>query len=177
MLSFFRHAVKKRVLSKKLKGLGRVGVNVTIDRSLAYQYPENIYLGRNVYLGPNCFIHAMGGVEVGDGVIIGPNVSIHSANHRYDGAESLPYDKEHVLRKVHIGENVWVGANVIIVPGAIIGEGAVIGAGCVVSGVIKPLSVVIGNPCRVIKQRNSEHYYDLKKRGSIYMEQKLKEGR
>lgn len=52
--------------------------------------------------------------------------------------------------------------NVKIVPGVEIGEGAVIGMGTVVVKNVPPLAVV-GSEMKIIKYRNKEHYFRLKK--------------
>lgn len=118
----------------------------------------------------------MGNVSIHNGTIIGPNLVIHSANHKYIDSKYIPYDETFDFKEVIINENVWIGGNVIIVPGAVVGEGCIIGAGTVVSGNIPPLSVVVGNPCKVIKQRDETHYLRLKEEHAIYLEMKTKLG-
>lgn len=108
-----------------------------------------------------------------NGVIIGTNLVIHSANHHYKNSKYIPYDETFDFKKVTIGENVWIGGNVIITPGSNIGEGCIIGAGTVVSGTIPSLSIVIGNPCKIIKNRDYDHYYRLKNENKIYLKEKI----
>lgn len=52
-----------------------------------------------------------------------------------------------------IGDNVTLGANVTIVGDVHIGNNVVVGAGCVVVKDIPDNCVVVGNPARIIKQR------------------------
>lgn len=163
----------KRLKKTKSKFLS-IGENCQLQYDIRVSFPEKLSLGKNVYIGPNVTLNALGGIEIENGVIIGPNVFIHSANHRFKDADYLPYDQYHVFKKVIIKENVWISANVCIVPGATIGEGSIIGMGAVVSGEIPPLSIVVGNPCKVISQRDKLHYEELKKNGKIYLEEKMK---
>lgn len=156
-------------LTKRFKSFGVLN---EINTSVKFVCPERMELGSYIYVGPNTYINALGGVEIKSGTIIGPNLIIHSANHRYKNAKYIPYDETFDFRKVVVGENVWIGGNVIIAPGAEIGEGCIIGAGTVVSGKIPKLSIVVGNPCKVIKQRDEEHYYKLKKANKIYLKNK-----
>lgn len=163
---------KNFVLSRLLRKLKSLGDNIDISNDVVLSCPERIIIGSNVYIGPKAEINGLGGIVISDGVIIGPNLIVHSVNHRFRNAVSIPYDNKFEFKKVHINENVWIGGNVIIVPGAEIGEGAIIGAGSVVSGKIPPLAIAVGNPIKVIKYRDSEHYFNLKKDNQIYLKLK-----
>lgn len=50
-----------------------------------------------------------------------------------------------------IGNRVWLGSGVIVLPGVEIGDGSIVGAGSVVTRDIPPMSVAVGNPCRVVR--------------------------
>jgi acetyltransferase-like isoleucine patch superfamily enzyme len=50
----------------------------------------------------------------------------------------------------------------MILPGTHIGEGAIIQGGAVVHGDIPPFSIAGGNPAKVFKYRNKEHFEKLK---------------
>lgn len=166
---------KKRKLSKLLLKLKKFGKLNDINVDIQIGHPERVELGSYVHIGPGAQINGQGGVKINSGTIIGPKLTIYSANHRFREAEYIPYDEIFDFRRVTINENVWIGSNVIITPGAEIGEGCIIGAGSVVSGKIPPLSIVVGNPCKVIKTRDEAHYYKLKKEEKFYLKYK-KEG-
>ena len=50
-----------------------------------------------------------------------------------------------------------------------IGEGAIIQGGAVVHGEIPPLAIAGGNPAKVFKYRNKEHYEQLKKENKFFI--------
>ncbi|MEC4028765.1 acyltransferase [Myroides odoratimimus] len=135
-------------------------------------FPQNIILGDYVYLGPGGMINAMGGVEICTGTIIGPNFLILSANHNFNSKKLVPYDETHILKKVTIGVGCWIGANVILTPGTTIGKGVIIGAGAVVSGIIPDYSIVVGNPAKIIKQRDKEQFDLLISQEAYYLKSK-----
>lgn len=150
-----------------------IGQSCDINLKTTFINPENIEIGSYVYIGPNANINGLGKVSINSGTIIGPNINIHSANHNFRKAKFIPYDETFDYRPVKIGENVWIGGNVIIVPGTEIGEGCIIGAGTVVSGKIPALSIVVGNPAKIIDKRDDKHYFDLKEKDKIYLKAKF----
>ena len=87
-------------------------------------------------------------------------------NHNYEG-ELIPYDNTYVKKPVMIGDCVWFGNKVTVLGGVTIGEGAIIAAGAVVTKDVPPLAIVGGNPAKVIKYRNADHYFKLKAEGKF----------
>lgn len=55
-------------------------------------------------------------------------------------------------RPIRIGNNVWIGFDSCVLPGLSIGDGSIVGARSVVVEDVPPLTVVAGNPARVIRQ-------------------------
>ena len=60
-----------------------------------------------------------------------------------------------------IGNDVWIGQNAVILPGVHIGDGAIIGADSVVGSDIKPYTIVVGNPARVLRKRFDDELIEL----------------
>ena len=92
---------------------------------------------------------------------------IISQNHNYEG-EAIPYDKTYVLKNINIKDNVWFGNRVIVMGNITIGEGAIIAAGSVVCKDVPDYAIVGGNPAKVIKYRDIEHYSKLKAEGKFH---------
>ena len=102
-----------------------------------------------------------GAVVLGDFLHTGTEVTILTSNHDYRNATQLPYCNLHDTRNVHIDRAVWIGDRVIILPGVSVGEGAIIQAGSVVSSDVPALSIVGGNPAKVFRYRDADHYWEL----------------
>lgn len=146
---------KHQELKRKLKYLG---LRVRFKQDIQIDHPQNVSLGNKVYIGPDVLLDGRGGITIGDYTTIGHNVVILSANHDYQ-SNALPYEHNVYIHKpVAIGRNVWIGANVLIIPGVVIGDGAIIAAGTVVTTNVEPLAIVGGQPHRVLKYRDKEHY-------------------
>lgn len=125
----------------------------------------------HVSLGRNCNFNGMkvlgnGTLVIGDNFHSGIECMILTENHNYEG-ESLPYDKTFDYKKITVGDNVWFGNRVLVVGNVTIGEGAILAAGAVVTKDVPPLAIVGGNPAKIIKYRDSEHYYKLKESGKF----------
>ena len=121
-----------------------------------------------IHFGNNCNFNGMyvqgdGVVYFGDNFHSGQQCMILTQNHNYDEGDAIPYDTTYKYKKVVIDDNVWFGNRVIVVGNVHIGEGAIIAAGSVVSRDVPAYAIVGGNPAKVIKYRDIEHYEKLKK--------------
>lgn len=140
------------------KSAKEVGDSLEINNFSSCTY--NTVLGFHV-----CFngmqITGGGNCKIGDYFHSGQDCLIMTENHNYEGME-IPYDSTYIYKNVEIGDCVWLGSRVIILPGTKIGEGAIIQAGSVVHGDIPECAIVGGNPAKVFKYRDIEHYKNLK---------------
>lgn len=100
--------------------------------------------------GINTYIQANNGIIFGNNIELGPGVSIISANHNTNNIR-----KHTKSTPITIGNNVWIGANTTILPEITIGNNVVIGANSLVNKSIPSNSIAVGNPCKVIKQKNN----------------------
>lgn len=166
--SFFHRKRESAILKRRIKKVSR---NI---RSCG----EDLYIGGpcifggDVTVGNHCSFNGMqvignGKVSFGDYFHSGTECMIITQNHNYEGSE-IPYDSTYVYKTVKIGECVWFGNRVTVVGGVTIGEGAILAAGAVVSKDVPPLAIVGGNPARIIKYRDKDHYYRLKKEGKFH---------
>lgn len=57
-----------------------------------------------------------------------------------------------VLGNVKIGKNCYIGSNATLLPNIKISDDVIVGAGAVVTKDVPPLSIVAGNPAKIIKQ-------------------------
>lgn len=80
----------------------------------------------------------------------------------------IPYDESYIYKNITIGDCVWFGNRVLVIGNINIGEGAIIAAGSVVTKDVPPLAIVGGNPAKIIKYREKDHYYKLKEQGMFH---------
>lgn len=91
---------------------------------------------------------------------------IISQNHNYEG-KLIPYDKTFIYKEIKIKDFVLIGSRVTLLPGTKIGEGVIIQGGSVAHGEIPLCAIAGGNPAKVFKYRNIEHFKTLKTQGAF----------
>lgn len=121
------------------------------------------------------YFHTNGMSIVGKGNVLigkyfhsGENCTIMLGSHDYNNGEAIPYGMKYVEKNVCIGDFVWLGTNVIISGNVTIGEGAIVAIGSVVVKDVPPYAIVGGNPAKVIKYRDIEHFIALKKNSKFH---------
>jgi acetyltransferase-like isoleucine patch superfamily enzyme len=129
-------------------------------------------LTRNTFLGENTnfnglIINGKGKVEIGNNFHSGQECIFITEYHNYEG-ECIPYDSTNIVKPIKIEDNVWLGTKVIILGGVTIGEGAIIQAGAVVVNDVPRYGIVGGNPAKVFKYRNIDHYNELKEKSKFF---------
>lgn len=136
---------------------------------LAGVFPDSLEMGEGCYIaahahvshtvkmGNHCSINVAavvrGKVTLGNGVRIGGHTSILGFNHSFGQLDTPIHQQPLTFKGITIGDDVWIGSGVTIVDGVEIGSHSVIGAGAIVTRNIPPYSVAVGNPARVIKNR------------------------
>lgn len=149
-----------------------------ICKKTAGKYGEKLHINhwcrftKKTIIGNNCHFNGMkitgnGTVTIGNNFHSGGNILILTSNHNYEG-KYIPYDDTMIDGDVYIEDNVWIGQNVTILQGVKIGEGSIIQAGSVVVSDIPEYAISGGHPARVFKQRDIEHYEELKKEQKFF---------
>lgn len=106
-----------------------------------------------------------GRVKIGNYFHSRTNVKIMLGSHDYDHGDKIPYGNTYTRKNVIIDDFVWLGSDVIISGNVHIGEGAIVAIGSVVVKDVPPYAIVGGNPAKVIKYRDIEHFEQLKAEG------------
>jgi acetyltransferase-like isoleucine patch superfamily enzyme len=117
--------------------------------------PKDLFVGDDSYLGYGVVL------SIGTQIRIGANVLV-SDRVRFSGADGHPIDPLARARKepggpttigdIFIDDHAWVGAHAIVLKNVRIGRGAIVAAGAVVTRDVPDLTVVGGNPARVLRQ-------------------------
>lgn len=133
------------------------GKPINIQRHVYIGFNNRISMGNHSGLGSHLHLQNVH-LAVGEHVIIAPNVNILGGGHNTSRTD-IPIAQQGVLPKseLEIGDDVWIGRNVTIL-GKVrrIGNHSIIGACSVVTHDVPDYAVVVGNPAKIIKRRNSD---------------------
>ena len=132
--------------------LRSVGRNVIIGFGTVFFYPE-ISIGSNVFISSYNTIYYC---DFGNNIIVAPGCRFLSGarSHSFEAVDMSMVQQGGRIKHIQIGDDVWIGANAIITDH--VANGSVVGAGSIVNEEVKPYSVVVGNPMKVVKNRLSE---------------------
>ena len=140
-----------------------VGANSLISARIAFDREgASVHIGQRCYIGASLLVCAEN-IVLEDDVVISWGVTIvdhnsHAINWDERKNDILNWqvgrkDWTHVIRRpVHIGARAWIGFNVSILKGVTIGHSAIVAAGSVVTRDVPPLTIVAGNPARVVRE-------------------------
>ncbi|WP_306796866.1 acyltransferase [Rhodopirellula halodulae] len=90
-------------------------------------------------------------IEIGNDVLLGSGAVITDSDAHPLHFEERADASKIARARVVIEDGAFIGARAIVLKGVRIGRGAVVGAGAVVSRDVPAMSVVAGNPAKVVK--------------------------
>lgn len=112
--------------------------------------PRNLILKGECELGPNTDIYNVNVVILEDGARVSQKAYICTASHDItDSTKNMRL----ISAPITICKDAWVAADAFIGMGVTIGEGAVVGARASVFKNVEPLTIVGGNPAKVLGLR------------------------
>lgn len=135
------HRYMGEILGKELDD------STTVLPPLYIDYGKPVEIGKRCFIQQCCTFFGRGGITIGDDVFVGPKVNLITINHDPNpDNRSATYGSPIIIE-----DKVWIGINATILPGVKIGRGAIVGAGSVVTKDVPAMTIVAGNPARIIK--------------------------
>ena len=102
-----------------------------------------------------CGVQIWDGIELEDNVMIGANATF--TNDLYPKSKNSSW----TLLRTKVCKGASIGAGATILPGIIIGENALIGAGSVVTKDVPANEIWVGNPAKLISNKNRHNEYTI----------------
>ncbi len=138
--------------SKTKRGIGFFAYAYNRISFSHYRFRYGFDISPTTRIGPGFYLGHFGGVVISPDAVLGCNVNI--AQGVTIGAES----RGRRLGAPTIGDRVWIGPHAIVVGRITVGDQAMIAPGAYVNFDVPPMSVVIGNPGKIISNRGSDGY-------------------
>ena len=119
-----------------------------------------VEIQKNARIGKRCKIQShtfiCEGVNIEDEVMISHGVVFinDSDPSAVVSGGSLKTEADWVCIPTIVKKRAAIGSNATVMCGVTIGEGALVGAGAVVTKDVPPNTIVVGNPAKVIRERN-----------------------
>ena len=146
-----------------------VGDHCRVEGELfVFAHGGRISVGDWCFIGPDTRIWSAASVSIGRRVLISHGCNImDSLTHPLDPAARHEHFRA-ILRGGHpttldldekpvvIGDDAWIAAGATVLRGVTIGNGAIVAAGSVVTSDVPPMTVVAGNPAKVVRALGSE---------------------
>ena len=120
----------------------------------------NVIIGENVYVGPGAAIRGdWGQIIIEDGCNVQENCTIHM----FPGTITLLKEGAHIghgaiIHGGTIGKNCLIGMNSVIMDNVVLEDECIVGALSFVTtnSTFSKRSLIVGNPCKVIKEVSDE---------------------
>ncbi|MFC1646677.1 acyltransferase [Patescibacteria group bacterium] len=142
---FFFQSIKNSIVVSEYSKIGK-------NTRISCGEQGKIFIGENVLIDDYSYIMSHEKISIGDNTTIAGFCFIVDFNHEFS-KKNLINKQKYIKTPIVIEEDVWIGTHTTVLSGVTIGKGAVIGAGSVVTKSIKPYSIAVGNPAKVIKSR------------------------
>lgn len=113
--------------------------------------PWNLIMEDNAGIGPNVIVYNQADVKICENAKISQFSFLCTAGH--DTGELNTAYSGLIVGPIIIKKNAWIGAKTFIGMDVTIGEGAIVGAAACVFKDVEPMTIVGGNPAKIIKKR------------------------
>ncbi len=148
-------------LTSRVKGMARrilrlvlqdVVNDIRLSAPLVFGPRDRLKLHATATVQNALFNVVSGTISIEEHVFFGHNVSLLTGSH-----DITKFDQERQNRvppmcnDILVKRGAWIASNALIIGPCVIGEHAVVAAGSVVIRDVPPLSVVAGNPAKVVK--------------------------
>ncbi len=126
----------------------KVGKNVVLRPSAHIEVPWTLTIEDDASIGDHAIIYSLGHIHIGKRAIISQYAHLCAGTHDY-----TDHTFKLIRTPITIGDDCWIGTDAFIGPGVAVGTLSVVGARSSVYKNIPPGKVAVGNPAKVIKDR------------------------
>lgn len=139
-----------RWLLLKLFG-AQIPYNSNVYSSVKIWAPWNLKMESGTCLGPNVICYNQDMVWLKENTTVSQYAYLCTAGHETDRKNNA--EEGLITAGITLERNAWVGTRAFIGMGVVIGEDAIVGANAGVYKDVEPMTIVGGNPAKVIRER------------------------
>ena len=139
-----------RIFLLRLFG-AKIGKNVIIRPTVKITYPWKVSVGNFSWIGDDVVLYSLGEIEIGNNVVISQKSYLCTGSHDYTKSDFPIYAK-----KITIEDECWLATDVFVSPGITVKTKTVVGARSSVYNDLPENKICIGNPAKIIKERENE---------------------
>ena len=129
----------------------KISYKANVYASTKIWAPWNLTMEKGSCLGPNTICYNQAMVTLEENACLSQYAYLCTAGHETDKMNTS--DAGLIIAPITLKKNAWIGTRAFIGMGVEIGEGAIVGATASVFKDVEPMTIVGGNPAKVIKQR------------------------
>ena len=169
---------------KELKelGLGGIGRNVIVKKTVQFYEPKNIFIGNNViiddfvvivaeekvtignnvHIGPFSGLYGRYGIEIGDYAGLSDRVALYTESDDYSGLSMtnptipMTFKPKYVTGPVKMESHAIIGTNSTVMPNVTLGEGTAVGAHTFITRSCEPWWIYSGSPAKKMMKRRQD---------------------
>lgn len=130
----------------------KIGRKVIIRPTVKITYPWKVNIGDYSWIGDDVVLYSLGEIEIGKNTVISQKSYVCTGSHDY-----LKEDFPIFAEKISIEDECWLATDVFVAPGVTIKKGTVVGSRSSVYKDLEPNKVYIGNPAKIIRDRQIEN--------------------
>lgn len=127
----------------------KIGAQVSIYPSVVVWAPWNLVIEDSATIGNRTRLYSVDRIDLGAGSIVSQGSHLCTASHN---AHSPSF--ELLTAPITVEANAWIAADCFVGPGVTVSEGAVVAARGVVTKDVPEYTIVGGNPCAKIGERD-----------------------
>jgi putative colanic acid biosynthesis acetyltransferase WcaF len=110
--------------------------------------PWNISIDAETAVGDRVILYALGPICIGRQATVSQGAHLCAGTH-----DHRRLDMPLVKRPISIGDGAWICADAFVGPGVSVGDYAIVGARAVVMKNVPMAKIVVGNPARILRER------------------------
>lgn len=155
LIRWRNHFKYDRAVRIARKNGATIGEGVVMPIGFAKKCNKYVTIGNHVSIQTDNLTRIHFPFKIGNNVIIGNNVKFALGGHNTESTEFEPFRP---YKSFEIEDYAWICNDSVITPTVKkIGKGAVLGTNAVLFQSIKPMSIAIGNPAKVVSERTVLH--------------------